>query len=186
MSKPAAAGAPGANDIKEVCMRVVGGSADATATLGPKLGPLGLSAKKVGTDIATATKKYTGLKVTVKLIVQNRNARVEVVPTASTLVIESLNEPVRDRKKEKAGKGGKKDAGADEPARVYYHNGNTTLDKILGIARTLRAKSMAKDFKGTVKEVLGTADSVGCTVENKKPRDIIKAINDGTIDIPDK
>merc|ERR1711981_1461137 len=76
-----------ATDRKEVCMRVVGGSADATASLGPRLGPLGLSAKKVGVDIAKATKKYTGMKVTIKLIVENRNAKVEVVPTASTLVI---------------------------------------------------------------------------------------------------
>merc|ERR1711879_74795 len=192
-----------ATDRKEVCMRVVGGSADATASLGPRLGPLGLSAKKVGVDIAKATKKYTGMKVTIKLIVENRNAKVEVVPTASTLVIESLKEPTRDRKKEKAGAAGgkkkgaadakaggkKKAAGADtgEPAaRVYRHDGNTSLANILTIARTMRPKSMAKDFKGTVCEILGTADSVGCKVEDQKPRDIIAQIKKGEIDIPEK
>merc|ERR1711974_326746 len=89
-----------ATDRKEVCMRVVGGSADATASLGPRLGPLGLSAKKVGVDIAKATKKYTGMKVTIKLIVENRNAKVEVVPTASTLLSNpSKNQLVIVRKK---------------------------------------------------------------------------------------
>merc|ERR1711879_978392 len=181
-----------ATDRKEVCMRVVGGSADATASLGPRLGPLGLSAKKVGVDIAKASKKYTGMKVTIKLIVENRNAKVEVVPTASTLVIESLKEPTRDRKKEKAGAaGGKKKGAADadtgEPAaRVYRHDGNTSLANILTIARTMRPKSMAKDFKGTVCEILGTADSVGCKVEDQKPRDIIAQIKKGEIDIPEK
>lgn len=33
---------------------------------------------------------------------------------------------------------------------------------------------MARDFKGTVKEILGTAVSVGCTVDNSDPKDILK------------
>lgn len=41
------------------------------------------------------------MKVTVKLIIQNRVATVEVVPSASALVIKALKEPARDRKKEK-------------------------------------------------------------------------------------
>ena len=43
---------------------------------------------------------------------------------------------------------------------------------------------MAKEFSGTVKEILGTATSVGCTIEGQNPRDIIAQINDGTIEIP--
>jgi large subunit ribosomal protein L12e len=54
------------------------------------------------------------------------------------------------------------------------------------VARTLRAKSIAKDFSGTVKEVLGTAHSVGCTVDGKSPRDVCKEIDDGVIDVPAK
>jgi hypothetical protein len=37
--------------------------------------------------------------VTVKLTVQNRQAKVTVVPSAAALVIKALKEPVRDRKK---------------------------------------------------------------------------------------
>lgn len=36
-----------------------------------------------------------------KLIIQNRQARVEVVPSAASLVIKALKEPPRDRKKVK-------------------------------------------------------------------------------------
>ena len=36
-----------------------------------------------------------------KLIVQNRQAKVEVVPTAAALIIKALKEPPRDRKKQK-------------------------------------------------------------------------------------
>lgn len=37
-------------------------------------------------------------------MVQNRQAKVEVVPSASSLVIKCLKEPPRDRKKVKHGK----------------------------------------------------------------------------------
>lgn len=37
-------------------------------------------------------------------MVQNRQAKVEVVPSASSLLIKSLKEPPRDRKKVKHGK----------------------------------------------------------------------------------
>lgn len=56
---------------------------------------------------------WKGLKITVKLTVVNRQAtvrewsesdlQVEVVPSASSLIIRELNEPPRDRKKEKNG-----------------------------------------------------------------------------------
>lgn len=59
------------------------------------------SPKKVGDDIAKATADWKGLKVTVKLIVQNRQARVDVIPSAASLIIKALKEPPRDRKKQK-------------------------------------------------------------------------------------
>lgn len=48
------------------------------------------SPKKVGEDIAKATGEWKGLRVTVKLTVQNRQAAVSVVPSASSLVIRAL------------------------------------------------------------------------------------------------
>ena len=65
------------------------------------MGPLGLSAKKIAVDLAKETLKHKGLMVTCKLIIQNRVAQIEIVPTASMLIMQALNEPARDRKKEK-------------------------------------------------------------------------------------
>lgn len=53
-------------------MRAVGGEIAATSALAPKIGPLGLAPKKVGDDIAKATKDWKGIGVTVKLTIQNR------------------------------------------------------------------------------------------------------------------
>ncbi|KAF0852744.1 60S large subunit ribosomal protein uL11 (rpL12) [Andalucia godoyi] len=158
------------NEIKVIYLRAVGGEPASSATLAPKVGPLGLNPKKVGDDIQKATKDFKGLKVTCKLTIQNRVATVELVPTASTLIIQALKEPPRDRKKEKNIK----------------HNGNVAFSVILDIARKLRAKSMAKEFVGTVKEILGSCVSVGCTVDSKDPRDVQKAIDAGEISVPQK
>lgn len=107
-----------------------------------------------------------GLRVTVKLTIQNRQAAVSVVPTASSLIIRALKEPPRDRKKEKNIK----------------HNKSVSLDEIIDIARTMRYKSFSKELKGTVKEILGTAFSVGCQVDGKAPKVIIEGIDNGDID----
>lgn len=42
------------------------------------------------------------MRVTCKLTVQNRIAKVSVVPSAAALVIKALKEPTRDRKKARA------------------------------------------------------------------------------------
>lgn len=90
------------NSVLEIFMRATGGEVGAASSLAPKIGPLGLSPKKVGEDIAKETAKdWKGLRVTVKLTVQNRQAKVSVVPTASALVIKALKEPFQDRKKVK-------------------------------------------------------------------------------------
>jgi hypothetical protein len=79
-------------------------------------------------------------------------------------------EPPRDRKKEKNIK----------------HSGNVTLDEIFEISRTMRPKSLAKSLAGVAKEILGTAQSIGCTVDGQPPHDIIDGINSGEIEVPDE
>ncbi|OAO14593.1 RL12, ribosomal protein 11 60S large ribosomal subunit, partial [Blastocystis sp. ATCC 50177/Nand II] len=67
-----------------IYLRAVGGESASPATLAPKVGPLGMAPKKVGDDIQKATMDWKGLKITVKLTVVNRQATVEVVPSASS------------------------------------------------------------------------------------------------------
>ncbi|XP_076043135.1 large ribosomal subunit protein uL11-like [Oratosquilla oratoria] len=158
------------NAITIVKLRAIGGEVGATSSLAPKVGPLGLSPKKVGEDICKATGAWKGLKVTVQLTVQNRQARVEVIPSAAALLIRCLKEPPRDRKKVKHVK----------------HNGNVTFDEVLEIARTMRPRSQSITLTGTVKEVLGTARSVGCTIDHKAPVDILEEVEEGLREIPDE
>jgi len=155
--------------IVTINVRVVGGEAGAVSSLAPKVGPLGLSPKKLSDDIAKATQDWKGLRVTCKLIVQNRQAKVEVVPSAAALVIKALKEPARDRKKTKNIK----------------HDGNLSLDEIVAIAKVMRPRSIARTFRGTVKEILGTCVSVGCTVNGESPKEIQKKVEEGELEVPD-
>eukprot|EP00971_Amphidinium_carterae_P150453 2982718-Amphidinium_carterae.1 len=122
---------------------------------------------------------------------------VDIEPNATSLLIKALKEPIRDRKK----------------VKNIKHNGNlpkvclATKSKtvvacwwsvlfftviecveatVLDIARQMRYKSQAKEFKGTVKEVLGSANSIGCTVDGMKPANVQKMIDEDEWDVPEK
>ena len=68
-----------------------------------------------------------------------------------------------------------------------------TMEQIKDIATIVKARSKAKDLKGTVKEVLGAwyffvvwflnSQSVGGLVDGKPPKEICKMIEKGEIDV---
>ena len=157
------------NQEHKLVVRCVGGEPVSTGTLGPKLGPFGLPAKKVGDDIQKATKDWKGLKITCHLLIKNRQAEVKIVPSAASLVIRALKEPPRDRKK----------------VKNIKHSGNISYNDVLAIAKELRPRSMARDSAGTVREVLGTCQSVGCTVQNIPPHTLIEQIQLGKLEVPE-
>ncbi|KAL2330695.1 hypothetical protein Fmac_018276 [Flemingia macrophylla] len=74
------------SQVIDVFVRVTDGEVGAASSLAPKIGPLGLSLKKIGPQDRF-------LRVTVKLTVQNRQPKVTVVPSAAALVIKALKEP---------------------------------------------------------------------------------------------
>jgi large subunit ribosomal protein L12e len=116
------------------------------------------------------TKDWKGLKITVQLAVVNRVATVSVKPSAAALIIKALKEPARDRKK----------------VKNIKHDGDISLDDVFGIARVMREVSMARTFQGTILEMLGTCVSVGCTVDDRDPREIQEDIHEGEIETPSK
>ena len=156
--------------IHYIFMKVVGGEVAPAAALAPKCSPIGMPPKKVGEDIQKATKDWKGIKVEVEIKVQNKQCEVRVMDTAGPLILKALKEPARDRKKTKN----------------VLHNGKINMDQVIEIAKKMRPKSFAAEFQGTVKEVLGTAVSIGCTVEGKSPKDMQKLIDAGEIDLPEE
>mmetsp|Transcript_129405 Transcript_129405/g.182441 ORF Transcript_129405/g.182441 Transcript_129405/m.182441 type:complete len:166 (+) Transcript_129405:63-560(+) len=148
------------NMVHVLILRAIGGEPANMATLAPKLGPIGMPPKKVSDEIMKATKDWKGLKVTVKVSIQNRVPTVEIIPSSSALLLKALKEPPRDRKK----------------VKNIVHDGNLSLEDVYGVARIMRERSQAREFSGTVCEILGTCMSIGCTVEGQAPRDLIAQI----------
>ncbi|KAJ5224248.1 60S ribosomal protein L12 [Penicillium citrinum] len=162
------------NEVKIIHLRVTGGEVGAQSALAPKIGPLGLSPKKIGEDIAKNTGDWKGLRVTVRLTIQNRLCYRGCRLGCSLRLFPGhqgpQGAPPRDRKKEKNIK----------------HNKSIPFDDIVEIARTMRTRSMAKSLQGTVLEILGTAFSVGCQVDGRSPKDVSDDVKAGEIDVPEE
>ncbi|RNF01105.1 60S ribosomal protein L12, partial [Trypanosoma rangeli] len=109
-----------------------------------------------------------GLKVTCELRVKNRVATVRVTPSVASRLIRALKEPPRDRKK----------------VKNIKHNGNIPFTEILKIAKEAAPNSMGATMKAVVMEVLGTAVSVGCTIDGESPQAIQGKVRDGKLKIP--
>ena len=91
--------------------------------------------------------------------------------SASALVLKALKEPPKDRKKNKG--------------IPTVHSGSISMDDVYEIARTMRPRSLAKTFAGTVKEILGTCVSIGCQVDKRSPKEVTAAIDNGEIEVPE-
>ena len=47
----------------------------------------------------------------------------------------------------------------------------------------MQQKSLSRELKGTVREVLGTFVAIGITVDGKSPKDVQKEVNTGKLKI---
>ena len=157
-------------EMKEVMLKVVGGEPPSNAVLSTKLSAYGCNPKKAGEEISKNTKEFTNIRIYVKLFIQAREIKkVELLPTSSAYIIKELKEPVRQRRKVKSA--------------VYKHTGNLSFEQVKNIAKKVRDRSLARELKGTVKEVLGSCLAVGITVDGKSPKEITAAVESGKLSI---
>jgi large subunit ribosomal protein L11 len=144
---------------------VDGGKANA-GPLGPVLGPAGVNMGKVVAEINLKTKDYAGMKVPVKIIIDDKkNFVVEVgTPPVSQLVIS----------KTKIEKG----SGTPNKAQV----GNLTMKQAIEITKMKGSTLLGASLKARVKEVVGTCSSMGVTFEGMIAKEASKAIEAGKFD----
>ncbi|MEM7826844.1 MAG: 50S ribosomal protein L11 [Candidatus Aenigmatarchaeota archaeon] len=157
--------------MKTIEVLVEGGKATAAPPLGPQLGPLGVNTGKVVEEINKKTQAFMGMQVPVKITVNEKTKE---------FAIEVGSPPVSQLIKKELGVERLAGLGKDESGRSAEKVGNLSLEQVIKIAKN---KKMLGDLKARVKQVLGTCLSCGVTVENKDPREIIKEINQGKIEI---
>ncbi|WP_456365893.1 50S ribosomal protein L11 [Thermococcus sp.] len=147
---------------------VEGGKASPGPPLGPAIGPLGLNVKQVIDEINKATKDFEGMQVPVKVIVEDpkkKTFRIEVgVPPTSQLIKKELSLP----------------KGSSEP--VHSISGDLSMEQVIKIAKMKIDQMLAPDLKAAAKEVMGTALSMGVTVEGKDPREVQREVDAGAYD----
>jgi large subunit ribosomal protein L11 len=145
---------------------VDGGKATAGPPLGPALGPLGANIGQIIAAINEKTKKFEGMKIPVKVIVDKESKQFEVevgTPPVSALIKKELGA----------------ERGAKDKSEVV---GNLTMEQVVSIARMKGEASLSKGVKASVNEVLGTCVSMGVTCDGKNAKEVIKEVKEGKHD----
>ena len=146
---------------------VDGGKASAGPPLGPALGPMGVNVMNVVKMINEKTAAFVGMKVPVKVTIDPKTKVFDVTvgtPPTSALIFAEL----------KIEKG----SGTPKSAKV----GNLTLTQVIKISRMKQDSLNGATLKARCKEVAGTANSCGVTVEGMDARAFQHALDEGQYD----
>lgn len=144
-----------------------GGNASPGPPLGPALGPLGINIGAVVNKINEVTSDFKGMKVPVEVEVDTDTKQFTVTlrtPTTSALIAKEAGI----------------DKGSGTPGKEA--KGNLSFQSVVKIAKIKMNDTYAKSLKGVIKEVLGTCQSMGVTVDSKPPKDVIKEVEKGVYD----
>ncbi|MBP7071389.1 MAG: 50S ribosomal protein L11, partial [Methanothrix sp.] len=140
---------------------VPGGKASAGPPLGPALGPLGVNVAQVVAKINEQTKDLNGMQVPVKVIVKSRTEfEIEVgTPPTSALII--------------------KEMGLEKGSGDKTVVGDLSMEQVLKIAKIKRKGLLSKTMKHAASEVIGTAGSLGATIEGMSSKEAQLAVSSG-------
>ncbi|MBR7152789.1 MAG: 50S ribosomal protein L11 [Candidatus Methanomethylophilaceae archaeon] len=145
---------------------VDGGKATAGPPLGPALGPKGVNTAQVIAKINEKTKAFEGMKVPVKVIINDdKTFDVKVgTPPVSALIKGELgvSSGAHNARTEKVG--------------------NLSIEQIKKIADMKQDDLLGSDMKARVLEVTGNCVSIGVTIDGKNPKDFTKAVKAGEYD----
>ena len=137
----------------KVMVRYTRGKVNTTSAFTPKIGPLGLSPRNVGDSVAKGASGWKGLRVTVKLAVQNRQTQIRWFP----LPLPCSPKPSGSHREPE---GSRKTLNTMETSPVMRLS--MVLDKT-------RHWSLARECSGTLMEIPGTVQSLGCSVDGCHP-----------------
>jgi len=141
-----------------------GGNMKPGPAIAQQLGPIGINMGQVISKVNEATKEFKGMKVPVKLDV-NEKTKDFTVETSSPPTSELV-------KKELSLEKGTAD-------HVNIKVGNASIEDIIKITKIKYSNMLEKDFKTAVKSILGTCASIGILVENQNPNELIHKIDTG-------
>lgn len=152
---------------QKIDILIEGGKATAAPPLGPALGPTGVNIGQVVADINSKTADFKGMQVPVTVEVDSDTKTYTIslgTPPASALIKKEL--------------GLQKGQGDHKAGAV----GNLTMDQVVKIARMKEDSLLGTSLKARAKEIVGTARSIGVTVEGLGVSEATAAIDAGKFD----
>ncbi|PIO00148.1 50S ribosomal protein L11 [archaeon CG10_big_fil_rev_8_21_14_0_10_43_11] len=148
-------------------LMVEGGAAKTGATLGMKLGPLGINLGKIAQDINDATSGFKGVEVPVTLTVDKKTKEY---------TIKVGTPPVPQLIKKRA----KLEKGSATAGTAFV--GDIPVTELIEIAKSKVSGTISKDAKAMLGQVVGTCVSIGVTIDGKNPLEVSKAVKAGAFD----
>lgn len=146
---------------------VTGGSASGGPPIGPAVGPTGINIKDVVDVVNEKTMIFKGLTVPVRIECDPETKKFEIfveTPSTASLLL-----------KEAGVEKGSQDPGNDKI-------GNLTLEQVFNVVEAKKDNFLDKTYRAAVKTVLGTAISVGLTINGDSPKILQKQIDEGQFD----
>ena len=145
---------------------VDGGKATAGPPLGPALGPKGVKINDVIAAINEKTKAFAGMKVPVKIIIDDKkNFEIKVgTPPMSALIKGELG----------------LESGSSNTRTTKV--GNLTIDQAKKIADMKQYDLLGANMKARVLEVAGNCVCIGVTIDGKEPKVFQKDVKAGVYD----
>ena len=146
---------------------ITGGAASGGPPIGPAVGPTGINIKDVVDAVNEKTMLFKGLTVPVRIECDPETKQFEIfveTPSTASLLLKELGIE-------------KGSVNSSE-----QKSGDLTLEQVITVTKAKKDIFLAKTFKNAVKTVIGTALSIGATVEGSDPKEIQKRIDAGEFD----
>lgn len=146
---------------------VEGGKASAAPPLGSSLGPLKVNIGQVVNEINEKTKMFKGMKVPVKVIIDNETKEFNIeigTPPASQLIKKEIGI----------------EKGSGEPNKNKA--GAITFEGIIKVAKMKEGSLLVNNFRAAVKSIVGTCVPLGVLIDGKDPKEVEKEIDEGKYD----
>lgn len=149
--------------VEKLEVLVDGGEATPGPPLGPALGPLGVNIVQVASDINKRTEAFKGMKVPVKLTINDdKTYEIEVgTPPISALIKDELGI----------------EKGASNPRTDRA--GNLSVDQLVKVTRMKQDNLLGATLKDKALEVVGACVSMGIHVDGKPPKVVQRLIKEG-------
>ena len=143
---------------------VEGGKMAPGPAVAQQLGPMGINLGQLISDVNSKTSDFKGVTVPVHL---------DVDPSTKEVKIKVLSPPTSELLKKELGL--EKASGA----RIKQQVGNMAIEQVISVSKQKHDSMLSREFKSTVKSVIGTCQALGILIESKTPKEVLEEISEG-------